>query len=164
VCALSIVADARQRPDAPYVPTPQNVVEAMLDLAGVSAADIVYDLGSGDGRIPITAAAKYGARGVGIEIDMFHLRDALDNAAKAGVNDRVRFVHGDLFEANISEATVVMFFLLPHLNERLLPKLRSELRPGTRVVSHAFDFGDRWPPDQRRDVNGLQIYLWTIRP
>jgi len=150
-------------PDVPYVPTPQNVVEAMLELAQVTPADVVYDLGSGDGRIPITAAAKYGARGVGIEIDGFHLRDAFDNAAKAGVADRVRFIHGDLFETNIGEATVVTYFLLPHLNDRLIAKFRAELRPGTRIVSHAFDLGDAWPPEDARDINGLRIYRWTLR-
>jgi cyclopropane fatty-acyl-phospholipid synthase-like methyltransferase len=159
--ALAQSSHARP-PDVPYVPTPQNVVEAMLDLAQVTANDVVYDLGSGDGRIPITAAVKYGARGVGIEIDMFHLRDALDNAAKAGVPDRVRFIHGDLFATTISDATVVAFFLLPHVNRQLIPKFRSELRPGTRIVSHAFDLGDEWPPEQSRDINGLRIFRWTI--
>lgn len=167
VAAVAVLARAQtphvERPDAPYVPTPPNVVEAMLDLARVTADDIVYDLGSGDGRIPITAAVRYGARGVGIELDMFHLRDAIDNVKRAGVADRVRFVHGDLFTTDISEATVVTFFLLPHLNQRLIPKFRSELRSGTRLVSHAFDMGDVWPPDESRDVNGLNIYLWVIR-
>ena len=150
-------------PDVRYVPTPQNVVEAMLELAHVTSADVVYDLGSGDGRIPITAATKYGARGVGIEIDAFHNRDAIDNLARAGVGDRVRFLNQDLFDVNISEATVVTLFLLPRLNLQLIPKFRRELRPGTRVVSHKFDMGDEWPPEQSRDVDGLMIYLWTIR-
>lgn len=135
----------------------------MLELARVTATDVVYDLGSGDGRIPIAAAVKYGARGVGIEIDMFHLRDAFDNVKKAGVADRVRFIHGDLFTTSISEATVVTVFLLPHLNQRLIPKFRAELRPGTRIVSHAFDMGEGWPPDDSRDINGLRIYLWTMK-
>jgi len=150
-------------PDVKYVPTPQSVVEAMLTLARVTAADIVYDLGSGDGRIPITAAKKYGARGVGIEIDSFHNRDALDNLAKAGVGDRVRFLNQDLFEADISEATVVTLFLLPRVNLRLMPKLKRELKRGARVVSHKFDMGDEWPPEQTQDVDGLEIFLWTIR-
>lgn len=150
-------------PDVKYVPTPQNVVEAMLELAHVTSADIVYDLGSGDGRIPITAAQKYGARAVGVEIDPFHMRDAIDNLAKAGVGNRVRFVTGDLFETNISEATVVTLFLLPQLNQRLIPKFKRELRIGARVVSHMFDMGSEWPPDASEDVNGLQIYLWTIK-
>jgi len=153
---------ARQ-PDAPYVPTPQNIVEAMLDLAGVTSADVVYDLGSGDGRIPITAALQHGARAVGIEIDRFRLREAADHAAKAGVADRVRFVNADLFATNIGEATVVTLFLLPDLNQRLITKLKTELRPGARVVSHAFDMGEEWPPERTEEINGLRIYRWTIR-
>jgi len=155
---------ARLRPpDVKFVATPQSVVEAMLELAHVDAADVVYDLGSGDGRIPITAAKKYGARGVGIEIDPRLIRESMDNLAKAGVRDRVRFVNQDLFEANISEATVVTLFLLPRLNLQLMPKLKRELKPGTRVVSHYFHMGDEWPPEQSQDVDGLMIYLWTIR-
>ena len=146
-----------------YVPTPQSVVDAMLKLAHVTSADVVYDLGSGDGRIPITAARKYGARGVGIEIDPNRMRQAADNLVEAGVGDRVRFLTQDLFEADISEATVVTLFLLPRLNLRLAPKLKRELRSGTRVVSHQFDMGEEWPPEQSQDVNGLMIYLWTIR-
>ena len=158
------VARGRLRPpDVKYVPTPQSAVDAMLELARVTAADVVYDLGSGDGRIPITAAKKYGARGVGIEIDMFYLRDAIDNRAKAGVGDRVTFLNQDLFEADISQATVVTLFLLPRLNQQLIPKLKRELRPGTRIVSHQFDMGEQWPPEETRDVDGLTIYLWTIR-
>ena len=150
-------------PDVIYVPTPQNVVDAMLELAHVTSADVVFDLGSGDGRIPITAAQKYGARGVGIEIDPNRMRQAADNLVKAGVGDRVRFLNQDLFEADISEATVVTLFLLPRLNLQLAPKLKRELRPGTRIVSHQFHMGEEWPPEQSQDVNGLTIYLWTIR-
>jgi SAM-dependent methyltransferase len=150
-------------PDVKFVGTPQNVVDAMLALAKVTSADVVYDLGSGDGRIPITAAKVYGARGVGIEIDPFHLRVARDNMAKAGVTDRVRFLNEDLFQADIHEATVVTLFLLPKLNLQLIPKFRHELARGTRIVSHKFDMGDEWPPEQSQDVNGLMIYLWTIR-
>ena len=152
-------------PDVRFVPTPESVVEAMLNLARVTSADIVYDLGSGDGRIPIAAATKYGARSVGIEIDPMRIREAEGNLAKAGagVGDRVRFVNQDLFEANISAATVVTLFLLPRLNLALIPKLKRELRPGARIVSHQFDMGEEWPPEQSQDVNGLMIYLWTIR-
>ena len=150
-------------PDVRFVPTPQSVVDAMLELAHVTAADVVYDLGSGDGRIPITAAKKYGARGVGIEIDSARIREAADNVVKAGVGNRVRFINQDLFEANIGEATVVTLFLLPRLNLQLMPKLKRELRRGTRVVSHQFDMGDEWPPERSQDVDGLMIYLWTIR-
>jgi SAM-dependent methyltransferase len=164
VVLLSALQFTRPRPpDVKFVGTPQNVVEAMLELARVTPADVVYDLGSGDGRIPITAAKQYGARGVGIEIDRFYLRDAYDNLVKAGVGDRVRFLNEDLFQADIHEATVVTLFLLPKLNLRLIPKFRRELKPGTRIVSHKFDMGDEWPPEKSQDVNGLMIYLWTIR-
>jgi hypothetical protein len=150
-------------PDVKYVPTPQSAVEAMLELARVTANDVVYDLGSGDGRIPITAAKKYGARGVGIEIDSYYLRWAFDNLARAGVADRVVFLNQDLFESDISPATVVTLFLLPRLNQQLMPKLKRELRRGSRVVSHQFDMGEQWPPDETRDVDGLTVYLWVIR-
>jgi cyclopropane fatty-acyl-phospholipid synthase-like methyltransferase len=157
------IARPKQQPDVKYVPTPQSAVDAMLELAHVTAGDVVYDLGSGDGRIPITAARRFGARGVGVEIDRFVLRDAVDNARKAGVGDRVTFLNQDLFETDLSAATVVTLFLLPRLNQQLIPKLRRELRRGARVVSHQFDMGDEWPPERVQDVNGLTIYLWTIR-
>ena len=150
-------------PDVKFVPSPDSVVEAMLKLARVTAADVVYDLGSGDGRIPIAAAKEYGARGVGIEIDPIRIREANDNLKKAGVGDRVRFVQQDLFEADIREATVVTLFLLTRLNQQLMPKLKRELRPGTRIVSHQFRMDDTWPPEASEDVDGLMIYLWTIR-
>ena len=145
------------------MPSPDSVVDAMLTLARVSAGDVVYDLGSGDGRIPIAAAKRYGAFGVGIEIDAKLNREAADNAKKAGVADRVRFLTQDLFETDISQATVVTLFLLPRVNQELIPKLKRELRPGTRIVSHQFDMGEQWPPEKSQDVNGLMIYLWTIR-
>jgi len=152
-----------KQPDVRFVPSPDSVVDAMLALARVGAGDVVFDLGSGDGRIPITAASRYGAFGVGIEIDAKLNRQAEDNAKKAGVTDRVRFLTQDLFEADISQATVVTLFLLPRINQDLIPKLKRELRPGTRIVSHQFDMGEQWPPEQSQDVNGLMIYLWTIR-
>ena len=154
---------ATKRPDVRFVPSPDSVVDAMLQLAQVTRNDVVYDLGSGDGRIPIAAAQRYGAIGVGIEIDAKLNREAIDLAKKAGVSDRVRFLTQDLFEADISQATVVTLFLLPRINQDLIPKLRRELRPGTRIVSHQFDMGEQWPPEESRDVNGLMIYLWTIR-
>ena len=160
--ALQIVPRLPQ-PDVKYVPTPQNVVEAMLDLARVTSGDVVYDLGSGDGRIPITAALRYGARGVGIEIDPLQLRYAYDNLKKAGVADRVQFYNQDLFATDVSGATVVTMFLLPQVNERLAPKLRRELRPGARIVSHQYRMGDAWPPDEAHDVTGLMIYLWVVK-
>jgi len=147
--------------DVIYVPTPPEVVEAMLKVARVTKDDIVYDLGSGDGRIPITAAREYGARGVGIDIDPQRIREAEANLKEAGVGDRVRFLNTDLFTADISEATVVTLYLLPALNLKLLPKLNKELRPGTRVVSHAFDMGDH-KPEETLNVNGRAIYFWTI--
>jgi predicted O-methyltransferase YrrM len=147
--------------DVIYVPTPPEVVEAMLKVARVTKDDIVYDLGSGDGRIPIAAAKEYGARGVGIDIDPQRIREAEANLKEAGVGDRVRFLNTDLFTADISEATVVTLYLLPALNLKLLPKLNKELRPGTRVVSHAFDMGDA-TPDETLNVNGRAVYYWTI--
>ena len=152
-----------KQPDVRYVPSPDSVVDAMLELAHVTAGDIVYDLGSGDGRIPIAAAKRYGAFGVGVEIDAKLNRVAADHAKIAGVTDRVRFFTQDLFETDISRATVVTLFLLPRINQELIPKLRRELSPGTRIVSHQFDMGEQWPPEKSQDVNGLMIYLWTIK-
>ena len=134
----------------------------MLKLAKVTKNDVVYDLGSGDGRIPITAAKTYGARAVGIDIDPMRIKEANENLKAAGVGDRVKFLNQDLFTANISEATVVTLYLLPTLNLKLLPKLNKELKPGTRVVSHAFDFGEKAPAIEKMNVNGRTIYLWTI--
>ena len=166
--AMSVVAaqafqTASRRPDVRFLATPQNVVESMLELAHVTAEDVVFDLGSGDGRIPITAAKKFGARGVGIEIDDQLVSMANQNAAKAGVEDRVTFIHGDFFHADISSATVVAVFLLPSLNIQLIPKFKRELRPGARIVSHHFAMGDIWRPDLERNASGLMIYLWNIR-
>lgn len=149
-------------PDVRNVPTPESVVAAMLEIAHVTAADVVYDLGSGDGRIPIAAAQRYGARGVGIELDRRLIAEATDHAKKLNVADRVWFLEQDLFESDVSAATVVTLFLSPRLNQRLMPMLK-RLRPGTRIVSHQFDMGPDWPPDQSQDVSGLTIYLWTIR-
>ena len=150
-----------RRPDVIYVPTPEEVVEAMLQVAKVTKADVVYDLGTGDGRIPVTAAKKYGARGVGIDIDPQRIKDANENVQRSGVGDKVRIIQADLFEANISEATVVTLYLLPSLNQKLMPKLMKDLKPGTRIVSHAFDMGE-WKPEQELDVNGRKVYFWTI--
>ena len=149
-------------PDVIYVPTPQSVVDAMLELAQVKSSDIVYDLGSGDGRIVITAAKKYGARGVGIEIDPALAKKATENAAASGVSDRVRFVTGNIFNSDINEATVVTLYLLQSINERLRPKLVRELKPGTRVVSHVFNMGPEWPPQKELMVERSHIFLWTI--
>ena len=148
-------------PDVIYVATPADVVDAMLKVANVKATDVVYDLGCGDGRIVITAAKEYGARGVGFDIDPQRIKEATASAQQAGVADRVRFVEADLFEANISEASVVTVYLLSSLNLKLRPKLMRELKPGTRVVSHAFDMGD-WKPERELNVNGRRVFLWTI--
>jgi predicted O-methyltransferase YrrM len=158
---LAAQSPAPTEPDVVYIPTPQPVVEAMLTLAEVKATDIVYDLGSGDGRIVITAAAKYGASGVGIEVDPALVRKATENAAAAGVSARVRFVKQDLFTADISEATVVTLYLLQSLNERLRPKLIAELNPGARIVSHVFSMGPEWPPARTLRVGASPLYLWT---
>jgi ribosomal protein L11 methylase PrmA len=152
-----------RQPDAVYAPTPQNVVDAMLRLARVTSADVVYDLGSGDGRIPISAARDYGARGVGIDIDPLRIREANDNRHRAGVGALVHFVQQDLFQANIAEATVVTLYLGTRVNQQLIPKLKAELRAGTRIVSHQFQMGDAWPPEQSQEIYGLMIYLWTIK-
>jgi SAM-dependent methyltransferase len=148
--------------DVIYVPTPPAVVEAMLEVAAVTERDIVYDLGSGDGRIVITAAKKYGARGVGIEIDPALVTQAIENAAAAGVSDRVRFVTQNLFASDISEATVVTLYLLQSINERLRPKLVRELKPGTRVVSHVFNMGPEWPPERTFMIGPSRIFFWTL--
>jgi len=157
-------AQGLRTPDVVYVPTPQDVVDEMLKVAGVKAGDVVYDLGSGDGRIPITAAQKYGVRAVGIDIDPTRIKEANANAVKAGVTDKVKFLNEDLFSANISEATVVTLYLLESLNEKLRPKLLKELKPGTRIVSHAFRMGD-WAPEQTITTSsGRTIYFWRVPP
>ena len=165
ILATTAVVPARAQqplrsPDVIFVPTPQEVVDAMLKLAKVTKNDVVYDLGSGDGRIPITAAKTYGARAVGIDIDPQRIREANENLKIAGVGDRVKFLNEDLFTANISEATVVTLYLLPSLNLRLLPKLNSSLKPGTRIVSHSFDMGSA-KPQETLNVNGRTVYFWT---
>lgn len=150
-----------RKPDVVYVPTPQPVVEAMLALAEVNENDVLYDLGSGDGRIPITAARLHGIRAVGIDIDPERISEARENARQAGVENLVTFRQEDLFTSDISEATVVTLYLLERLNEKLRPKLLAELKPGTRIVSHAFRMGD-WQPEQSQTIGSSNIYLWTV--
>lgn len=150
-----------REPDVVYVPTPVPVVNEMLRLAKIQANDVIYDLGSGDGRIVIAAAQQAGARGIGIDINPERIREANENAKKAGVSDRVEFRQQDLFETDFSDATVVTLYLLPKLNVKLRPKLLRELKPGTRIVSHAFDMGD-WKPDQVVDVEGKTVYYWVV--
>ena len=159
--ALAQEPQQKKKLDVPYVPTPQSVVDAMLKLAAVTKNDVLYDLGCGDGRIVITAAKNNGARGVGVDIDPERIKEANANAQKAGVSERVKFLEQDLFQTDFKEASVVTLYLLPDINLKLRPKLQSELKPGTRIVSHAFDMCD-WQPDKTENVDGRTIYLWTI--
>jgi SAM-dependent methyltransferase len=163
--------EARRKPDVPYVPTTEEAVQAMLKLADVKKTDTVYDLGCGDGRIVIAAAKDFGARAVGIDIDPQRIREANENAKKAGVQNRVKFIEQDLFKADFHEATVVTLFLLPQVNLQLKPKLLKELKPGTRIVSNTFDMGD-WKPEKEFNVNNdsgdddtflsHHLFLWTV--
>lgn len=159
--ALSTPPDTSVDTDVPFVRSPKKVVVRMLELANVDTSDIVYDLGSGDGRIPITAAQQFGARGVGIEIRPDLVQKARQRAETAGVSDRVSFRQGDLFKADFSDATVVSLYLLPDVNTKLRPRLFDQLEPGTRVVSHGFDM-DAWTPDSTMQVGDSYVYLWTI--
>jgi ribosomal protein L11 methylase PrmA len=147
--------------DVIYVPTPQEVVEEMLRVADVKPGDVLYDLGSGDGRIPITAAKKFGIRATGIDIDAERIWEAEANARNAGVSELVKFRREDLFKSDFRDATVITLYLLPDLNARLRPRLWAELKPGTRIVSHQFAMGD-WKPEKTLSVNGRTIYFWTI--
>jgi tRNA G37 N-methylase Trm5 len=148
-------------PDVPYVPTTTEVVNAMLKLAKVTSNDVVYDLGCGDGRIVITAAKQYRAKGVGIDINPERIKEANENARKANVTDKVKFVQDDLFETDFSKASVVTLYLLPSINLKLRPLLLKQLKPGTRIVSHAFDMGD-WKPEKTIEVDGTTVYFWTV--
>ena len=173
IVSISVAAaqssQPNRQPEVPYVPTTDEAVQAMLKLAEVKKTDIVYDLGCGDGRIVISAAKIYGARGVGIDIDPQRIREAKENAQKAGVENLVRFEEKDLFDADIHEATVVTLFLLPTVNLRLRPKLLQDLKAGTRVVSNTFDMGD-WKPEKEDSLGSddadaylsLKFYLWII--
>jgi hypothetical protein len=159
----SVGALAQERPklDVVYVPTPQAVVDRMLEMAEVKPTDFVIDLGSGDGRMVITAAVKYGARGYGVDIDPERIQEANQNAQQAGVTDKVSFKIGDLFKEDISKADVMTMYLLTSINLRLRPLILNELKPGSRVVSHAFNMGD-WEPDQTDTVDGKSIYFWYV--
>ncbi|HSV28277.1 MAG TPA: methyltransferase domain-containing protein, partial [Candidatus Omnitrophota bacterium] len=165
ICALLAAPAVAQedRREVPYVPTPDEVVQSMLTLAGVGPDDYVVDLGSGDGRIVVAAARDFGAQGIGVDKNPVRIREANANAAEANVTDRVRFVEGDLFDADISKATVVTMYLLPEVNLAMRPRILGELKPGTRVVSHDFDMGD-WRPDKRMKVpdEGSDVYLWVV--
>jgi SAM-dependent methyltransferase len=147
--------------DVPYVPTPQPIVDKMLDLAKVGKNDVLYDLGCGDGRIVITAAKERGARGTGIDINPVRIKEAKQNAKEAGVSDKVDFKVADLFKSDFSKATVVTLYLLPDINVKLRPQLWKQLKVGTRVVSHDFDMGD-WKPEKVERIGGKTLYYWTI--
>jgi SAM-dependent methyltransferase len=166
VASVSLEA-SRPKLDVPYVPTPESVVAMMLDLAKVNKNDVVYDLGSGDGRIVITAVQKYGARGVGYDIDPERIKEANANAKAAGVTERVRFVQGDLFQADLGEASVVTLYLLPEINLKLRPKLLKELKPGTRIVSHNYGLGD-WDPILTETIATASgehvVFYWVVPP
>ena len=160
VPGLEVSPEARKS-DVPYVPTPKRVVNRMLEMAEVDSSDLVYDLGSGDGRIVIQAAKRYGARGVGIEIDPDLVQKARQNATEAGVSDLVEFRQADLFKTDFSEATVVTMYLLPSVNKKLRPELFKQLKPGTPIVSHDFDMGE-WEPEKTVEMDGDTVYRWTI--
>jgi hypothetical protein len=164
VAASAQTPSTPKEPDVPYVPTHEKVVAEMLKVAKVKKADVLYDLGSGDGRIVITAAKKFGTRGTGIELLPQLVQEARDNARKAGVSELAKFVEGDIFEANIADATVVTLYLLPAVNMKLRPKLL-ELKPGTRIVSHNYDLGD-WKPEKTIKINLADgehtVYYWVV--
>ena len=163
---LAAPAIAQQKPlrepDVIFVPTPAEVVTAMLKLANVSAKDLVYDLGCGDGMIVTAAAKEFGAHAVGIDINPVRVKEANDRVQKAGVADKVKILNEDLFEANIGQATVVTLYLLQTLNQKLIPKLNKDLKPGTRIVSQTFSMGDNYPPEKTVEVAGRSVYLWTV--
>jgi SAM-dependent methyltransferase len=148
--------------DVPYVPTPPAVVEAMLKLGNAGAGDVHYDLGCGDGRIVIMAVQKFGAaRGTGYDIDPERIKEANENAAQAGVTGKVKFILGNLFEADFRDASIVTLYLLPDVNLRLRPKLLKDLKVGSRIVSHQFDMND-WTPDKKITLDGRTVYMWTV--
>ncbi|HSF56965.1 MAG TPA: class I SAM-dependent methyltransferase [Candidatus Binatia bacterium] len=154
--------DLESKKIVPFVPTPQEVVDKMIEIAGVKKGDVVYDLGSGDGRIVITAAKK-GARAVGFDVDGDLVKESRENIRKAGVQDLAEIRHQDILTVDLSGASVVTMYLLPDVNLKLRPNVLSQMKPGSRVVSHAFDMGD-WKPDKTERVNGRTIYLWTVPP
>jgi hypothetical protein len=154
-------AGAQPRLDVPYVPTPQEVVDRMLQLGKVRPGEFHIDLGSGDGRIAVTSAAKHGARSFGVDLNPTRIEEARANAKKAGVSDRATFEQKNLFETDIGKADIVTMYLLPSVNIELRPKVLRDMWPGTRVVSHAFDMGD-WTPDHRESVIGRTVFLWIV--
>lgn len=163
LAGISVAAqESEVHKDVPYVPTPPEVVEAMLKLGNVGGGDIHYDLGCGDGRIVVTAVQKFGAtRGTGYDIDPQRIKEANENARQAGVTDKVKFIIGNLFEADFHDATVVTLYLLPEVNLKLRPKLLKDLKVGSRIVSHQFDMGD-WEPDKKIQIDSVTVYMWTV--
>ena len=163
--------DTEVKKDVPYVPTPQEVVDKMLELAQIKNTDTVYDLGCGDGRMVITAAKKYGAKGIGVDIDPERIKESNDNAKTAGVTDKVKFIQKDLFTMDFADCDVLTMYLLPSVNMKLRPKIL-DLKPGTRIVSHDWDMGD-WKPDKTIEVDApdktigrekkSRIHLWVVR-
>ena len=151
-----------RQPELIYVPTPQGIVDKMLEVAKVTKDDYVFDLGSGDGRIPITAAARYGARGFGVDLNPKLVALARTNAKAAGVSDRVEFRQQDLFQTSVRDATVVGLYLFVWANVKLRPRLISELRPGSRIVAHDFPVGDDWKPDVEEEFDNRTVYLWYV--
>jgi ribosomal protein L11 methylase PrmA len=166
LCAVALLAQEKKplrTPDTVYIPSPDAVVTAMLRLAHVGRGDVVYDLGSGDGRIPIAAVKEFGAdRGVGVDLDGARVKEGIENARRAGVAGRVEFRQEDMFETDLRPATVVVLYLSTPLNQRLRPKMLAELRPGSRVVSHVFDMGSDWAPAEQIMVNNRPVFLWRI--
>ncbi|MBX9778048.1 MAG: 50S ribosomal protein L11 methyltransferase [Xanthobacteraceae bacterium] len=161
VGATAVIAQQQPRLDVPYVPTPQEVVDRMLQLGKVRTGEYHIDLGSGDGRIAVTSASKHGARSLGVDLNPVRIEEARANAKKANVSDRAIFELKNLFETDIGKADVVTMYLLPSVNLELRPKVLRDMWPGTRIVSHAFDMGD-WTPDHRESVIGRTVYLWIV--
>lgn len=162
---MTLSSPSHRRPDIGYIPSPPEVVQAMLDLAAIQPNDVLYDLGCGDGRIVIAAAQQFGIRAVGIDIDPVRVQEAQALAEEAGVGDRVTFLQGDLFKSEVHGATVVTLYLLPHLNTRLLPHLRQQLKPGTRIISHDFDMEKQWTPHQSLRLTNEEestVFLWVV--
>ena len=161
VSPAAVAQDAEPvKKDVPYVPTPQELVDKMVEKAKITEKDTVYDLGCGDGRMIVTAAKKHGARGIGVDIDPERIKEANQNAKEAGVTDKVKFIQADLFKMDFNEADVLLMYLLPSVNVKLRPKIL-DLKPGTRIVSHAFDMGD-WEPDDQIEVEGRTAYYWVV--
>jgi SAM-dependent methyltransferase len=159
--AHSALAQPIPNLDVPYVPTPQQVVDRMLEIAKVSGKDFVMDLGCGDGRMLVTAATKFGARGFGVDLNPVRIREATENAARANVADKVKFEVKNLFDTQIKDADVLTMYLLPSVNMQLRPRILDEMKPGSRIVSHAFNMED-WGPDQRENVDGREVFFWIV--